>query len=226
MTEAVGVRIQVVLAGLPKIVSHRLGMNIERRFVLQTRRRQRVRRSSVSIARSPPSCAPRGGPSTYRPAASSSSPSWRRAGQPEGAVIRRSPSRCPPATRDRRTASSTSRGRCRGSTRPPPAPTPPAHFVAPLPVAIDTESGEWVWVDADRRRPGVRRRRPAEERSQHDAWRRSPGWPHEQGWTVLNVSTSRRSPLAASDDPALAVRVTPDDARRRDRGHAPARCWC
>ena len=36
MGEAIGVRIQVVLAGLPKIASHRLGMNVERRLVLQT----------------------------------------------------------------------------------------------------------------------------------------------------------------------------------------------
>ena len=35
MNEAVGVRIQVVLAGLPRIVTNRLGMNIERRFVFQ-----------------------------------------------------------------------------------------------------------------------------------------------------------------------------------------------
>ena len=35
MTEAIGVRVQIVLAGLPKIVGHRLGMNIERRFVFQ-----------------------------------------------------------------------------------------------------------------------------------------------------------------------------------------------
>ena len=35
INEAVGVRIQIVLAGLPRIVTNRLGMNIERRFVFQ-----------------------------------------------------------------------------------------------------------------------------------------------------------------------------------------------
>lgn len=34
ITDSVGVRIQIVLGGLPKIVHHRLGMNIERRIVL------------------------------------------------------------------------------------------------------------------------------------------------------------------------------------------------
>ena len=95
-------------------------------------------------------------------------------------------------------------------------PTPPAHFVAPLPVAIDTESGEWVWIDGVDDGPvfAVAGQPKSGRSSTLAALARLA---HEQGWAVLNVLSSRRSPLAASDDPALAVRVTPDELSDADR---------
>ena len=68
-------------------------------------------------------------------------------------------------------------------------PTPPAHFVAPLPVAIDTESGEWVWVDGIDDGPvfAVAGQPKSGRSSTLAALARLA---HEQGWTVLNVLSS------------------------------------
>ena len=202
MGEAIGVRIQVVLAGLPKIAGHRLGMNVERRLVLQTAdvndlaivgvhrsfaAELRTERRAVDL------------PAGRVVQLAQLAP----AGQPEGPVIR-SLGRVAGTGRhgDRRSGSSTSPGRCSGSTPPPAPPTPPAHFVAPLPVAIDTESGEWVWVDGIDDGPvfAVAGQPKSGRSSTLAALARLA---HEQGWAVLNVLSSRRSPLAASDDPAL-----------------------
>ena len=139
------------------------------------------------------------------------------AGQPEGVIAARSPR---PGTADAATAATLRRRHVavvvgpRGR-RPP---TPPAHFVAPLPVAIDTESGEWVWVDGVDDGPvfAVAGQPKSGRSSTLAALARLA---HEQGWAVLNVLSSRRSPLAASDAPALAVRVTPEALGGRDRGH-------
>ena len=148
MNEAVGVRIQVVLAGLPRVVTNRLGMNIERRFVFQLadpneyadRRCQQDARAATRRAAA----------GDRRPveARSSSSPSSPHRAAPRAPVIQQLAERLPAATR-----------------RPPrpfadvswPQPweqapldrlTPPAHLVSPLPVAVDTQTGEWAWIDA------------------------------------------------------------------------------
>ena len=208
MGEAIGVRIQIVLAGLPKIAGHRLGMNVERRLVLQTADINDlaivgVHRSFAAELR------------TERRAVDL--PAGRvvqlaqlaQAGQPEGPVIRSlaaslaRPTRRPP----QRFVDVTWPLLWEHAAAAPP--TPPAHFVAPLPVAIDTESGEWVWIDGVDDGPvfAVAGQPKSGRSSTLAALARLA---HEQGWAVLNVLSSRRSPLAASDDPALAVRVTPE----------------
>ncbi|HWM20965.1 MAG TPA: hypothetical protein VNO51_14845, partial [Ilumatobacteraceae bacterium] len=208
MGEAIGVRIQIVLAGLPKIAGHRLGMNVERRLVLQTAdindlaivgvhrsfaAELRTERRAVDL------------PAGRVVQLAQLAP----AGQPEGPVIRSlaaslaRPTRRPP----QRFVDVTWPLLWEHAAAAPP--TPPAHFVAPLPVAIDTESGEWVWIDGVDDGPvfAVAGQPKSGRSSTLAALARLA---HEQGWAVLNVLSSRRSPLAASDDPALAVRVTPE----------------
>ena len=199
MGEAIGVRIQVVLAGLPKIASHRLGMNVERRLVLQTAdvndlaivgvhrsfaAELRTERRAVDL------------PAGRVVQLAQLAP----AGQPEGPVIRSLAASLAPPTRrpPQRFVDVTWPLLWEHAAAAPP--TPPAHFVAPLPVAIDTESGEWVWVDGVDDGPvfAVAGQPKSGRSSTLAALARLA---HEQGWAVLNVLSSRRSPLAASDAP-------------------------
>ena len=98
-------------------------------------------------------------------------------------------------------------------------------FLAPLPVAIDTNSGDWCWIDAIDDGPllGVVGP-PKSGRSTmlgvlaHLA--------AEQGWTVVNATTSRRSPLAVSPDPVLANRCDPAQLGEVVERHHPAGCSC
>ena len=167
MNEAVGVRIQVVLAGLPRIVTNRLGMNIERRFVFQLAdpneyadRRRPASRSACSSAL--PRRAVDVPAKRIVQFAQLAAP-----GRPRVRSSSSSPSACRRRRRGRRDRSPTCRGRSRGSRRRSTACRRRAHLVSPLPVG-HRHADRRVGVDRRRRRrSGVRRRRAAEERAQH-----------------------------------------------------------
>ncbi len=209
INEAVGVRIQIVLAGLPRIVTNRLGMNIERRFVFQladaneyaivgaskplglqlSQSRRAIDVPTKRIIQFAQLAAP---------------------GSPEGAVIQQLAERLPAAR-----------------TRPPrpfadvswPQPweqapidrlTPPGHLLSPLPVAIDTQTGEWAWVDAVDDGPVFAVAGPPKS-GRSTSMAAMANLASRSGWAVLNVTLSRRSPLATWDDPAISRHVAPDD---------------
>jgi S-DNA-T family DNA segregation ATPase FtsK/SpoIIIE len=209
MNEAVGVRIQVVLAGLPRIVTNRLGMNIERRFVFQLADANEYSIVGASKAL---------GVQLAQPRRAIDVPAKRiiqfaqlaAPGSAEGPVIQQLAERLPAAT-----------------TRPPrpfadvswPQPweqapldrlTPPAHLVSPLPVAIDTQTGEWTWVDAVDDGPVFAVAGPPKS-GRSTAMATMARLASRSGWSVLNVGLSRRSPLATWDDPAISRQVAPDD---------------
>ena len=196
MTEAIGVRVQIVLAGLPKIVAHRLGMNIERRFVFQLADPGEyggARRAEVGPG-GPADPPPRRRART--PGGSCSSPSWPRRASPRARWSARSPDGCRRRRADRRRRSPTSPGRCRGPPPRSPASTPPPHIVVPVPVGIDTEDGDWLWIDAEDDGPvfsvvGGPRSRAQCRRARHRPPRRAAG-PH-------GAQRRPRPPLAAVD---------------------------
>ncbi len=95
MSEGVGVRFQVVLGGLPRVVNSRLGSNITNRLILEIADPAEYG-ASVRTARSPPTCARRAAPYGRPTSCCSNSPS-----SPRPAPVRVSsssvwPNRCPP----------------------------------------------------------------------------------------------------------------------------------
>ena len=116
MNEAVGVRIQVVLAGLPRVVTNRLGMNIERRFVFQL-----ADPNEYAIVGASKTL----GLQLSLPRRAIDVPSKRiiqfaqlaAPGSAEGPVIQQLAEHLPAATGVRRARSPTCRGRSRGSRR-------------------------------------------------------------------------------------------------------------
>ena len=209
VSEGLGVRFQVVLGGLPKVVHHRMGANIRHRLVLELA--DPTEYTSVGSHKSVAS-------ELRTPRRAVLLPDKRivqlaqlaPAGTSEGAVIRRLAESLPPAT-----------------VSPPKTfadvPWPvawelaerydrvaPPHFLAPLPVAIDLNDGGWGWIDAMDDGPmfavcGT----PKSGRSTMLAvLARNAA---KQGWTVLNATTSRRSPISTSPDPVLANRCDPGE---------------
>ncbi|MEP7115689.1 MAG: FtsK/SpoIIIE domain-containing protein, partial [Ilumatobacteraceae bacterium] len=209
MSEAMGVRIQVVLSGLPKIVAHRLGMNIERRFVfwpgdageLGTAGVPKTAAAELRIERR--AIEPASG--RFVQFAQLAEP-----GVGEGPVIRRLASGLEPAL-----------------SRPPkqfadvswPLPwevvaagelVAPPHLLAPLPIGIGTDDGEWLWIDAEDDGPVFAVTGPPKS-GRSSALMTIARLAAKQGMPVINVTLSRRSPLASSDDPVLAQRIEPHD---------------
>ena len=207
MSEAVGTRIQVVLAGLPKVVAHRLGMNIERRFVFQL-----ADPGEYSGLNVPKSAAPdlrierramEVGTGRIVQFAQLAEP-----GGSGGGVIRKLGAEMPPPRHrpPRRFAD---------VTWPLPwiqAPLDrlhaPAHLAVGLPVGLSTDDGDWLWVDADDDGPVFAVVGPPKS-GRSSALAAIARLAKLQGHGVLNVGLSRRSPLATSTDAALGVRAEP-----------------
>ena len=103
--------------------------------------------------------------------------------------------------------------------------TPPDHLVSPLPVAIDTQTGEWAWVDAVDDGPVFAVAGPPKS-GRSTSMAAMAKLASRSGWSVVNVMLSRRSPLATWGDPAIDRHVAPDDlaaaleARDRQRARA------
>ncbi|MFT3852327.1 MAG: FtsK/SpoIIIE domain-containing protein [Ilumatobacteraceae bacterium] len=207
MTEAIGVRVQIVLAGLPRIVAHRLGTNIERRFVFQLADPGEYSGLGAPKSARADLLIPRRAVETSTGRlvqfAQLAAPD-----EPEGAMVRAIAGRLPAAVARPPKVFADITWPMPWSAAPLGALTPPAHLVVPVPVGIDTEDGGWLWIDAEDDGPvfsvvgGPRSGRSA---TLHAIARLAAG----QGHAVLNVALSRRSPLSTSDDPALGRRVTP-----------------
>ncbi len=207
MTEAIGVRVQIVLAGLPKIVGHRLGMNIERRFVFQLADPGEY--GSVGAPKSAradlliPRRAVETSTGLLVQFAQLAPP-----GEAEGVLVRNIASRLPAAIGRPPKVFADITWPMPWTAAPFGAMGAPRHLIAPVPVGIDTEDGGWLWIDAEDDGPvfsvvgGPRSGRSA---TLHAIARLAAG----QGHSVLNVALSRRSPLATADDPALGRRVAP-----------------
>lgn len=207
MTEAIGVRVQIVLAGLPKIVAHRLGMNIERRFVFQLADPGEYGGLGAPKSARADLLVPRRGVETATGRlvqfAQLAAP-----GEPEGALVRSIAAQLPAAAVQPPKVFADITWPMPWSAAPFGTLAAPAHMVVPVPVGIDTEEGGWLWIDAEDDGPvfsvvgGPRSGRSA---ALHAIARLATG----QGHSVLNVALSRRSPLSTSDDPALGRRVAP-----------------
>lgn len=209
MSEGLGVRFQVVLAGLPKVVMHRVGMNVEGRIVMQLADPTEyggvgAHRSMESQVRVPRRAVLL--PDKRIMQLAQLAP----AGEGEGAVIRLLAEKLPKPT-----------------VRPPhrfadivwPMPweqamrserTPPPQFLAPLPTSLDTDTGDWAWIDAADDGPVFAVVGPPKS-GRSTAMAVMGVLASEQGWTVVNATTSRRSPLSTTSEPVLANRCDPDE---------------
>ena len=88
--------------------------------------------------------------------------------------------------------------------------TPPPHLVSPLPVAVDTQTGEWAWIDAVDDGPVFAVAGPPKS-GRSTAMATMARLASRAGWSVLNVRLSRRSPLATWDDPAITRQVAAEE---------------
>ncbi len=208
MSESVGVGIQIVLSGLPKIVGHRLGMNIDKRFVFQLADVSELGGAGVPKAVAADLRVERRAYET----GVGQLVQIARLGEPgsaEGATIRAVAARLSHAVQ-----------------RPPKRfadvswPLPwdqapfermalPAHLVAPLPVGVGADDGEWLWLDASDDGPVFAVTGPPKS-GRSSALAAIGRLASMQGLPVLNVALSRRSPLTSAADPWLSHRVSPD----------------
>ncbi len=193
--DAVGVRIQVVLGGLPRLVSHKLGTNITRRIVLQLSDRGdylgagvpreystdlRVARRAYDVTSGRlTQLAQLGGP-----------------GRIDGDIINELGASLAPA-RTRRPR------RFVDITWPLPLAaaglefqSPPPGYDVPIPAGVALDTGDWVWLDGDDDGPLiVAAGGPKSGRTSTLAFLGQQL--HRAGWSVINLGVSRRSPLGA-----------------------------
>ncbi len=207
ISEAVGVRIQIVLSGLPKIVAHRLGMNIERRFVF--RLADPAELGTAGVAKS----------------AAADLRVDRRAVEPATGQVVQFAQVAEPGGSEGSVIGRLAVGLAPARLRPPrrfadvswPLPweqvsrrelVAPPHLLAPLPIGIGAEDGEWMWIDAEEDGP-VFAVTGSPKSGRSLAMAAIARLAVTQGFAVVNVMLSRRSPLATSGDRALACRVDP-----------------
>ena len=209
MNEAVGVRIQVVLGGLPRVVTNRLGMNIERRFVFQLADANEYSVVGASKVLGLQLAAPRRAVET--PAkrivhfAQLAAP-----GQPEGPVVQQVAGRLPRARRRPPRAFADVSWPQPWEQAPLDRLTSPEHLVSPLPVGVDTQAGDWAWIDAADDGPVFAVAGPPKS-GRSSAMAALARLACRLDWSVVNVTLSRRSPLASWDDPAISRHVAPED---------------
>ena len=210
LTEAVGVRVQIVIAGLAKIVGHRLGTNIEQRFVFQL----------ADIGELNAAGAPRAVAADLRTERRAYDTVSRRIvqfarlaepGAPEGAAIRRLAESLPPAQRRPPRRFADVSWPLAWEQCPWDRMDPPGHITEALPVGIGTDDGEWAWVDLDDDGP-VFSVAGSPKSGRSTALATIARLAGDRGYPVINVVMSKRSPLAASTDPVLAeCRVGPGE---------------
>jgi S-DNA-T family DNA segregation ATPase FtsK/SpoIIIE len=208
MSEGVGVRFQVVLGGLPRVVGSRLGSNVNNRLVLEIADPAEyaavgAHRSFASDLRTPRRAV--WVPDKRLIQLAQLAPT----GTSEGPVIQRLAETLPAATHSppHRFADVPWPLPWEIAKRTPRQPAP-SNFLAPVPVAVDTNSGDWCWIDAIDDGPllGVVGPPKSGRSTMLGVLARMAA---EQGWGVLNATTSRRSPLAVSPDPVLSRRCDP-----------------
>jgi DNA segregation ATPase FtsK/SpoIIIE, S-DNA-T family len=207
MAESIGTRIQIVLSGLPKIVTHRLGMNVERRFVFQLADSAEL--SAVGV--------PRGLTTelrierrAYEPAAGRLVQFARlgEPGRPEGALIRSIAGALAPATCRRPKSFADVSWPLAWEQSGVERLAPPAHAIAPIPIGVSIDDGEWLWADADDDGPVFAVTGPPKS-GRSTALAVIARTAAMYGIPSLNVVLSRRSPLSHTDAPELATRVEP-----------------
>lgn len=210
MQEGLGVRFQVVLGGSTRVTTSRIGSNINTRLVMEMAdiadyAAAGAHRSHASELQTPRRAllVP---DKRFIQLAQLAPP-----GQSDGPIIQQLAETLQPAT---------SRPPHRFADVPWPLPwetaiqTPrdpaPPQFLAPLPIAIGTNSGEWTWIDAVDDGPlfGVVGPPKSGRSTMLAVLARQAA---EQGWDVINATTSRRSPLSTTPEPTLANRCDPAD---------------
>ncbi len=201
--DAIGVGIQIVLGGGVRLASHKIGMNITRRIVLQLIDRGDY--NAVGVAKTFATDL-----ATDRRAVDVSSGRLTQLGrlsspgQIEGETIRQlagalaAPSRRPPL-------------RFADVTWPLPLAAarldearPPDVYAAPLPIGVGSETGEWLWLDMLEDGPLLGVTGGAKSgRSTTLAFLGKMA--ADRGRQVINVVLSRRSPLAQLSAPWLVT---------------------
>ena len=210
MSDGLGVRVQIVLGGGTKFVYHRLGSGIADRLVLGLA--DPTEYTAIGIDKS----------------SAADLRIERRAARVPGGKIVQLAQIAPPGSGDGAIIRELAATMPNPTTRHPhrfvdlpwplpwatidaePFPEPPPRFLTPLPVAIDTITGDWSWIDLVDDGPVVAvAGSPKSGRSSMLA--ALARLADRQGWTVVNATTSRRSPLVDSTDPALGRRCAPDE---------------
>lgn len=209
--DAIGVDIQIVIGGGVRLASHKIGLNITRRIVLEMNERSDY--SAVGVDRSFATDL-----GTDRRAVDAASGRLTQLGrlaspdQIEGESVRRLANELAPAASrlPRRFVDIT--WPLPYAAMPLDAVRPPDVYEAPLPIGVGSETGEWVWLDMFEDGPllGV----TGSSKSGRSTTLAFLGrMASERGRQVVSVALSRRSPLAELDAPWL-IKCSLDNIER------------